>query len=66
MRSRGDARSHAAIVTRTLSSCRSFAAVPYHLMVVEGAIMRKRDWLYLIAYGSMFLMSGVVLARTFL
>jgi len=28
--------------------------------------MRKKDWLHIVAYGSVFLLSGVVLAHTFL
>jgi hypothetical protein len=32
---------------------------------VEVANMRKKDWLHLIAYGAVFLVSGLVLVNAF-
>jgi hypothetical protein len=35
-------------------------------MGTEGADMNKRDWMHAIAHGAIFILSGALLAHTFL
>jgi hypothetical protein len=57
---------NAAVVMGARAIRRNSAAAGAISMGTEGADMNKRDWMHAIAHGAIFILSGALLAHTFL